>query len=1837
MSFFYKNRSGQLNTFFSHNDISNFQAAAYNNGIYNKDKNEQYRLIGTLLQSSSDFNYEWRQLKQKLPAQLFSQRSSAFIQLEANERYVDGERVEVKVAQLATNGGKYSTFDIAQDSDMIQALLMAASQKQTMAMAAKGSGVSDDVFPGLNVFSMGRKVGIGYGFFKTSQKLQVEYTRCFALDDGGVLNLFSPANPTEECYFSILRYILVQKLKADRRVVGKFETLISANVKRGFTLNDMLEFVSQIEYLSSQIRVWELTDGVLVKGMMKNSSNKRKYSVQCDVVLFNNHFYVLDGNTTINEESASNSNDFQVCHNCKRSFKNRQVNKHLESCIGYIAEEQFFNDLKGGDYEPYKFPRENFEYFKNQSNIKYDILNRRMSDGLSTVLIGAGGMGKSYLLNRVLDDFEGGLVLCPTARACSNFKKAFTWHSLVHALEKYFVDPECGLMEKFSDMKYLIIDEVSMVTSRDLIRISKGLGRFHNNKEHFGGLRFIICGDAVQLPPVTPNDNFVDFWFSVPFIKQLVNNGGFIELHEPMRFISHVNTIDELGLLFSDILEGYRMGKKSEEFERIVKQQMKPVEYLDDLFIDENVGVIALTNNDVVKIMGRRLKKDKRQLFEFKGKVYGKTTTRAYVGMRMMVSDNREFSNIHEEKIINGTFITITKYDDETKRIYAETDIGTKIDFSSVKFTNVIYGDVITIHKSQGQTYDQLVIYAMGYYRNLTPGQFYVAISRCRSLKNISLICDSTERFFSLENCDVYVIARQFAKYPTKFIPMNTIYEIDEQGRPSYQYQLTTSRKKAVYCIKDKRVLNNKGKFADFNLSQSDKLKSNVVFYDCETKSVENEGTSNYLEWFSVACRFYFGCELTNPCKIINDIIPQLDKEWFKYADVKESVEPIKQTFIVDETGALIWDWETSNTVGFDFFNTWYQFAVEVVKIYKVYAFYKKDEKKKTPMVLNEFFKLFNHGTTFCGFNNNNFDDFQIINEFIQNTDSFGLQLDILPGGGSNTKGFVLTLPEGYAYDAMVLLKSHDIGHLTGPGSLAKHFETFVKPSLGDRNSIIDCLLTVYEKASIGINYDIDQVMELDYFISDKNTMTPWEKLQISNERSDYFKFVKGSSVLANFWINWGLKDQKKGVPPLKLVQSMDRSDYLKFGESVNLFELVGGDGEENLKLLFFERELGKVSELNMDDLKRFNLKKELREYVVSDVEITEALYRSYNNLVYTFAPETYKNASGHNGLRISVLKLKTMTSFTELFMGSTLPPELTMKRTTTQNAKCNQKDIITKMCLYPTEINKIFSNVAGGKVLPRRIYSEMKSDDDWYTYLDSSGMYGFAMENYEYPYGGYRILYPSIDGLAFQKMQDDFDTGVFIQGNNWGRCRFMNVTVSLHPKEMEPPYGIKTDKGVRYQNNPTTLWLTNVTIRDILASGGRVHKIYMIIEWQFQSKYLSPCMNYFNTNKNKPGQSSGFKAIYKGLANRVYGLLLKKDDSAGQCITDNKDEFFKIMCNMQVKRINIVGDKVLMVYNDDSDELCKRPAVNGAFVLSYSKHDQNMALEEAFGEDRHSIGFRDLVTSYGDTDSIVLHSRHLRRLVELDDAKVSHLDKRLYMPDKVTGLYNQLEKPGKLTDEIADDMDKYITPEHANALKKQGFPDLRTGYCGVVSKIFSPAPKVNFVQLLFPPAIWNGKPTSPTYFPNSKSDWVKGKCKITVKGAPRGSTLRLEGESMETSIEFNNDQEVFDLFFKAFNEGKGVVVCKMDKLQKFGFNLPTKDRLGGLLPFQITSKPIFERTIFRNKWVGRELVKKITPTGTNFFDKYEPYTLALGHQEEPYSDDILNIDNFSGDAFSKL
>jgi ATP-dependent exoDNAse (exonuclease V) alpha subunit len=382
-------------------------------------------------------------------------------------------------------------------------------------------------------------------------------------------------------------------------------------------------------------------------------------------------------------------------------------------------------------------------------------LNSILNEPRCQFLTGRAGTGKSYLTKQVLENFDKlGIKYALTAStgiAARNINGQ-TLHSYLGfglgRLEEDNGQPEdfnkfvqrCRFspyfnMEGILHLDALLIDEVSMLSGQFLDDINRLFIRIREIQKPFGGVKVIFIGDFLQLPPVSKA--IVPPWAFKSLTWQRSNI-------KPLYLQKSYRHSDPLWLR---ILDELRVGTCSTEvYEALMARVIGSPKNFD--------GTILMTHNNQVDHYNdmklREIKSPSRTFWaDSKGKGSEKilkdmiTPERLElkIGAKVLCTVNKP-----DESIYNGSFATVVSFNGDT--ITVELEGGNRADLSRhywkdpkneecwVRQFPLRLAYAISIHKSQGMTLDKVLINAS---QAFAPAQFYVAMSRCRTLEGVSL------------------------------------------------------------------------------------------------------------------------------------------------------------------------------------------------------------------------------------------------------------------------------------------------------------------------------------------------------------------------------------------------------------------------------------------------------------------------------------------------------------------------------------------------------------------------------------------------------------------------------------------------------------------------------------------------------------------------------------------------------------------------------------------------------------------------------------------------------------------------------------------------------------------------------------------------------------------------------------------------------------------------------------------------------------------------------------------------------------------------------------------
>lgn len=374
-------------------------------------------------------------------------------------------------------------------------------------------------------------------------------------------------------------------------------------------------------------------------------------------------------------------------------------------------------------------------------------------------LTGKAGTGKTTFLQNLRNTSQKRLaVVAPTGVAAIN-AGGMTIHSFFQlsfapaipgslGQDSFYSAEKRELLQK---LELLVIDEISMVRPDVLDQIDLILRNIKGSTHPFGGVQLLLIGDLSQLSPIIRDEEWhiLRPYYTTPyfFSSQVLQKARYVRIE-----LDHVYRQKEQA--FVDILNEVRNQRISENGLAQLNAR-----YIPDFKPHESEPYITLTTHNAIaqQINTERLTDLAGHETEFTATIRGdfpkdayptETTLKLKVGAQVMFVKNDSSA---EKRFYNGKIGTITQIDNQV--VYVDGLAVEPMEWTNVKYeaaeeaikeTNAgSFAQIplklawaITIHKSQGLTFDKAIIDVS---ESFAHGQSYVALSRCRSLAGMIL------------------------------------------------------------------------------------------------------------------------------------------------------------------------------------------------------------------------------------------------------------------------------------------------------------------------------------------------------------------------------------------------------------------------------------------------------------------------------------------------------------------------------------------------------------------------------------------------------------------------------------------------------------------------------------------------------------------------------------------------------------------------------------------------------------------------------------------------------------------------------------------------------------------------------------------------------------------------------------------------------------------------------------------------------------------------------------------------------------------------------------------
>lgn len=482
-------------------------------------------------------------------------------------------------------------------------------------------------------------------------------------------------------------------------------------------------------------------------------------------------------------------------------------------------------------------------------------------------ITGKAGTGKTTFLRKLRNQSPKNMaVVAPTGVAAIN-AGGMTIHSFFQLPVRTLIPTPQSYKQLFAEqrltqrkrnmlyhLEMLVIDEISMVRADVLDAIDAVLRRYKYRKDvPFGGVQLVMIGDLFQLSPVVTRGEDEDlmakyydgpYFFQAKVMKEL--QPIYVELDHVFR---------QQDKVFVNLLNEVRENQLTIQGRALLSSRYNPwFKNTDEDFhitlTTHNRSADELNEQELNRLPGEEFISFAIVMKDFPENIYpteGKLVLK--IGARVMFVRNDDQK---PRRFYNGKIGVIT--DIVGDKIYVHCDDGDievtqmiweniryREDEKTGKITEEVLGSfkqyplrlawAVTIHKSQGLTFDKVIIDAA---RAFAAGQVYVALSRCRTLEGIVL--STPLDYVELDN-DPSVL-----RYTSDQPSAETIHQSLPMARKEYEIQLFS----ALFDFHRMISL----------VEQMRKVVQKCVSFNDESLPFLEQLTPTFSEWQTVADKF---------------------------------------------------------------------------------------------------------------------------------------------------------------------------------------------------------------------------------------------------------------------------------------------------------------------------------------------------------------------------------------------------------------------------------------------------------------------------------------------------------------------------------------------------------------------------------------------------------------------------------------------------------------------------------------------------------------------------------------------------------------------------------------------------------------------------------------------------------------------------------------------------------------------------------------------------------------------------------------------------------------------
>ncbi|TAG56952.1 MAG: hypothetical protein EAZ27_03770 [Cytophagales bacterium] len=507
---------------------------------------------------------------------------------------------------------------------------------------------------------------------------------------------------------------------------------------------------------------------------------------------------------------------------------------------------------------------------QDNQDLAFEIINYTSKN---LFLTGKAGTGKTTFLKKLIRETKKKVtVVAPTGIAAIN-AGGMTLHSFFqlsgrpfvpdynvpniqeYALDRYTLFKNARVtgnkIELYKEVELVIIDEVSMLRADMLDAIDEVLRHYRNVKNKpFGGVQMLFIGDLFQLPPVMPDHEWriLSPYYKTPyfFSAKVFENDPLIKIEfktiyrqSEQRFIKLLNKVRNNQLEYED-------------FEELNERHGNQFSY------DDNVITLTAYNRSADEINNRELNQLDSEIFKYNALVKDDFNEKSYptdVNMQLKVGAQVIFiknDSSPQKRYVNGSLAKVDYLTNEEVHVTLATS-GNKIIVEKEVWKNIKYefdrvedkieekemgsftqfplrlAWAITIHKSQGLTFDKVAIEAGSAFAT---GQVYVALSRCTTFDGITLLSRLSPQSIQTDSR-----IREFTETETSEMELENIVAKEKPIFLAQQLYNTFNFKKLTYEAEDYLAMINGKRMTD-NVENIVVLASEIIYKSKEIRTI---------------------------------------------------------------------------------------------------------------------------------------------------------------------------------------------------------------------------------------------------------------------------------------------------------------------------------------------------------------------------------------------------------------------------------------------------------------------------------------------------------------------------------------------------------------------------------------------------------------------------------------------------------------------------------------------------------------------------------------------------------------------------------------------------------------------------------------------------------------------------------------------------------------------------------------------------------------------------------------------------------------------------------------